>query len=179
MDKLFGALRALAVLAGLWAVLFIIGLVGGVIPFDADDGDTAATTADAGAADGGGLHDAGDAAAAETGTVIHPSPPTLVDTVERYAACSATAFASLSAAQALGDPRPEVLVACGRTVQLVAIEAELREGHADLSPMLAGRFEAAEPPTGSSIAPARPRAADVDGDSLPDLVLPFSKRWLR
>jgi len=169
---LVGVLRALGVLLAIWGVLAAVALVAGVVPpgttgeddvaesepvADASDeqrdGDTAA----------GELPDAGtdagaERAAATTGDAV---------TVQRWTVCDgAVRRPTLTALQVVGSPVPELAVGCDGVIHLLAVTGP--------EPARVATFDAVlSDDASASMRSGPPAAGDVDGDSLPDLVLPF------
>lgn len=164
VQKVLGALRALAILVGIWLLLLGIGWVAGAIPpagaGERDDGDVA----DAGPASA----DAGPGAAPDAGVDGGDPEPETAGPFTRFVACPAEVTApTLSVVQALGDDRPELAVGCGGTFVLLA--TEVRDGA--IVPIRVAELVAAAPEDGHLAHAAGAGSGDVDGDSLPDLVL--------
>ncbi len=177
-------MRALAVLAGIWGLLALVAFTAGVLPTferaapnengEDDDHDTAV------APEG----DAGPRSAADAGTTgaetedegtTPAEPPRARRAAVAFATCrGATSPPVGRALQVFGDSRPELVVACGRQASIFAL------GGDDLAPTRVAILEA----TGASDAPdavppavevGPPAALDVDGDALPDLVIPVTE----
>lgn len=168
------------VLLGLWAVLAVVGIVAGVVPLHAG-GSAPATPPDASTADGdGGVADAGpeDAAidAAEPDDAGTPTPTTETPpaapagpALPRYRVCAEPSLApSLAVVDAVGDARPEVIVGCGGSWEILARTSEgawMRVAHVTAPAMTGDR--AALVSTAGTI--------DVDGDGDLDTLLPLAR----
>ena len=163
---MLATLRTLGVLLGLWAILAIVGLALGAIPFGGSDAsrDAGARRADAGAA--AAITDAGveaepDAgAAAESEIATAPASPALA----RHVVCAA-GEPSLAAGDVFGDARPELLIGCADGWQVAALDAR--------GPARGASFRL--PAAADDLRPFAGPAAfgDVDGDAHVDLVLPL------
>ncbi len=187
MSYVLSTLRSIAVVAGLWLLLALIGLIAGVIPFGADDDEAEPAVGDAGVDAASPARDAGRDASKvaprdagrrvdATVTPVQPTetspaaPPT--GTIARFTVCDAAPHVTLRAAQVLGGPIPELIVGCGSAFTLIAATATRQEPRAT-EPVHIARFERAASEGAPSLLAGRAAAGDIDGDGLPDLLLPF------
>ncbi|MEM9188581.1 MAG: FG-GAP-like repeat-containing protein [Myxococcota bacterium] len=116
-----------------------------------------------------GLSDvsAEESTAADEGTERAENAPT-GPAVPSYLACDGTVTRpAIAALQLIGDPRPELLVGCGRTFHVLSLDPT------SLRPSRVATIEAPAPPEGQRIESGQPSSGDVDADGLPDLVVPF------
>ncbi|MFO0681170.1 MAG: VCBS repeat-containing protein [Sandaracinus sp.] len=168
------------VLVGLWAVLAVIGLAMGVVPLPGHDAAASAGATDGGVetpeagidADAGPPSDAGEAVAdaGVEGTSTPPSAPTPSGPMlPRARVCAEPSLPpSLALVDAVGDARPEIVVGCGPSWELVGIGpsgALVRVAHVT-APEVSGE---------RSALTSRAAGVDVDGDGDLDTVLPFAR----
>ena len=190
MDKVFAALRTFGVLLGIWVVLFVVGIITGVVPLtggtgdapDPDDADAGTAAADGGverdddeASDPGAPADASVAATVDDGddsaddaTDDGDAPPAAPTGFEgiRWAVCDAPAEPSLAVADVFGDPLPEIIVGCADGWHVLGMGAT--------GPARVARFAAPPTPADQRSAPGAAAVGDVDGDGERDLVLPLA-----
>ena len=194
MKQVLGVLRGLGVLLGIWAILFAVGLIAGVIPAVGGEGAAsgrveregeahsdaqpdaaiARAEADGGAATTAGATATTTAGAAEprpTGETAAAAPAAASVTAQRFTVCDAgVRMPELSVAQLVGSPVPELAVGCGGIVHVIAIEAS----ESALVPARVVTFEAQASDDAALTMHAGPIASgDVDDDSLTDVVVPF------
>ncbi|MFW5924675.1 MAG: FG-GAP repeat domain-containing protein [Myxococcota bacterium] len=180
MQPILRVLRALALLGGVWGVLILVGWLGDAFPprvpeeapSEAEGEPTDGGVADAGAPSPA-PSPAPDAGVAEpdAGSAEPAGPDLPSREVARFTACDPrVARPSLSVTQVVGSPVSEVALGCGPLVQVVATP---RESGGTLSPVRVLAFEATPEESGVTAHAAPPLAADVTGDSGPDLVLGF------
>lgn len=141
-------------------------------PGDGDDAQAAAAPAppDEGATDDGATDDGRAAAPAPPAAPRLTGPPRPTTFV-----CEGdVADPTVSVVDVVGDPRPELAVACGDTTFLLALRGK------PLRPERVATFEAR--PTAAGVQSSHggaPVVADVTGDALPDLVLPIWRADVR
>ena len=190
VKQVLGVLRGVGVLLGIWAVLFAVGLIAGVIPAIGGrehapaerverDGDTEGRartkTAVARATTDGGTATATTATEAEAAApgTAPPAAPAAAETesAQRFTVCDGSVrMPELSVAQLVGSPVPELAVGCDAILHLIAIDS----GGDALSPARVVTFEAQAGEDATLAMHAGPIASgDVDDDSLADVVVPF------
>jgi hypothetical protein len=174
VQSLVRVMRALVLLLGVWAILALVGWATGALPPAPPDDPAAAAgdpepPADAGVDAPDAPPDAGPSPGEDAGP---PEPPPLpVRQVPRFTACGPEGPPpSLSVLRVLGDPRPELAIGCGPLVQLMMVQ---RGDGGSLAPVRVVALEAANGEPGTRVRSTTAAAADVDGDSAPDLVLGF------
>jgi hypothetical protein len=175
VQSLVRVLRALALLVGVWAVLGLVGWATGHIPpqppeaeADEPEPDLADAAASAPVADAAATPGPDDAPAPDEGP-----PPLPVRSVLRFTACGPESPPpSLAVLRVVGDPRPELMVGCGPFTQLLV--AQRAAPGADLAPVRVVALETTAEGPGSRVRSVAAAAADVDGDSAPDLILGFA-----
>lgn len=180
MDAALSFGKTALVLVGLWAILALVGLIAGVIPLHGGS-ETPASEADAGLApdagpaaeDAGAEPDAGetiaeDAGAGATETPAVPAPAAGV-ALPRTRVCTEPALApSLAVLDVVGDARPEVVVGCGGSWELLGRAPDgawMRVAHVTAPAMAADRTPLA----------SAANAIDVDGDGDLDTLLPLAR----
>lgn len=170
MDRVIRVLRAVGILFGIWAVLALVAWIAGVFPGAGEPvAEVVAEEPVPAEPDAGVRAEAPTEPTKVAAPVVPPPPPEAPSrTVRSYAACGAPSGSRLVAAQLVGDARPEVLLACGPSVVVLGVTGS----GADISLI---EVALAERTLGSDRAVAGAVAVgDVDGDSLPDLLVGLS-----
>jgi hypothetical protein len=136
--------------------------------------DAAARTLDAGTkraddtSDAGTARDAGTDALADTGAPPSALPDRTRRALERFVVCDGRVRRPrIASVGILGDPRPEIAVACGPLVQLLAVLGRGDESQ----PLRVATLETEA--RGRTRHASSPAAGDMNGDSRPDLIVGF------
>ena len=179
MTGLVRILRSAGILAGVWGLTAAVAWFAGVLPPLPSYG--AAPTTDDTPPEDESVTDpaAGDAARSPqpeaSAAVADPTSGSGTEgedarVATRVSICSGAgdAFPTLLATQVVGDPAPEIIVGCGARFDVYGI----RPHGGALELLRVASLTSPPAPTGR-IMPGQPAAGDVDGDALPDLVLPF------
>jgi hypothetical protein len=168
MNAVASFAKTALVLVGLWGVLAIVGLVGGVVPLGG--APPAAAPADAGVADASVPTDAGAEPDAGTSVVDAATiaPIALSPALPRARVCPEPALApSLAVVDVLGSPTPEIVIGCGASWEIVGRAGDgrwMRVAHVN-----------APPTADRSPLAAAARAIDADADGDLDTWLPFAR----
>ncbi len=176
MDKVWATLRTLGILLALWVILVAVALIAGVVPLDGaarpaeaeSDGEPAAPDAGLAAGDAGAgateARDGGPSTLEALTADEEESPPREGPArPERWTVCPASGEPSLAAAQLFGDETPELVVGCADRWEIVSVRG----------PSRVAVFTAPAAPAGQRARTGSAASGDVDGDGLPDLVLPL------
>jgi hypothetical protein len=177
VNRVLRVLRSAGILLGIWAVLALVAWIAGVFPSaseaestliaENDAPDAGPASVPASAPDAGAL-DAAVAPPTEIAGDVPPETSPSQRTVRSYTACGTPSPTRLVAAQLVGDARPEVLLACGPSVVVLGITGRGPElGLIEVA--LVERTLGSDRAIASAIA-----VGDVDGDSLPDLLVGLS-----
>ncbi|MFW6050651.1 MAG: FG-GAP repeat domain-containing protein [Myxococcota bacterium] len=171
MRALVRVLQAIALLAGVWGIIALVGWLTDAFPpspTEASSSSDAGAPGDAGPADAG-APDAGAPPEEDAGAPERP-PERPTRSALRFTACDPSVERpALAVAQMMGDPLPEVSVGCGPLVQVLATDTDDEA----IRPVRVMAFEA-DPEEPDAVVHAAPAvAADVTGNSSPDLVLGF------
>lgn len=175
MAKFLAAVKAIALLAGIWLILGVVALVSGALPTDERVEVVAPETLEPEAPEAPQDEPEAEPVAVEapiaetpdTVTEDEPETPTLAvhaAPLARALVCESAEHAAIGVGSVVGDARLEWIVVCERTAHILA-----HDPAAGRVSRLARVRRAGDGPA----QPARPAAADIDGDGHADLVLGF------
>lgn len=177
MKQFVAVLRAIGILVAVWGGLALVAYVTGAYPLresDRVDGTAPALDSPTPPTDAPGPETS--PAPPTVAPSPEPAPPAAAaaTTVPRFVACESTVTQpSLTAAHLVGDPRPEILLGCGNLVHVFALASPPPPSEAPPLPFRVMTLDLAAEVAGAPIHAAAPSAGDVDGDSLPDLLVGF------
>ncbi len=154
--------KTLGVLAGLWAILGVVGWAAGAFPQGSGSPRGSDEPLDAGLAQDAGVdggHDTSDAAPEPIDAAVEPAAPT-AESTPRIALCAAPGDVVWELGDLVGSADEEIVVACESTIQLLAW------GVTEEVPVLIARVSLRPGTHVRDLA-----IGDVDADQRPDLVV--------
>ena len=178
MTSLVRIARSAGVLAAVWGIAALVAWVTGVLPPIEQSGgvdpESVATTPDseprAALQEADPIPSLDEPTNPTTRSEREEGSPSNQTTATRTAVCAGANVdrPTLHSGQVIGDPRPELLVGCGARFDLYHVLTTNER----LSPVRVASFQSPTTP-GGRVASGIPGVGDINGDSLPDVVLPF------
>lgn len=178
MKQLVAVLRAVGILGVVWGGLALVAWMAGVLPErGASSAGEAPTSRPKTATTDASMPEAATKSPTAPTNETSAAAASVARKVSRFTACDpGVARPTVSASHAIGDPRPEILVGCGPVVHVLALASPRPAPNAPMDTAVPFRvltLDIAQEIADAPIHAAPPTTGDIDGDSLPDLVLGF------